>query len=247
MKKCDFTKLLNNSLESYYWIGFILADGHVHNSVRLSITLSKKDKEHLIKLQKFLNIETLKESSQISISGMDSNIIRKFCKKFDIKSNKTENPPDLKVFENLNDFELESLFCGFVDGDGNIHNLHNRKDFHLRIKCHKSWENILKYFSHKLLNDCTVKINNQGYASLICSNTKILKKFKLKILNYELPILKRKWDKIDLNYVSKQEKGQNNIVLVKNMLLNKNKKVEIAKELNLSKSAISQIIKRNNL
>ena len=42
--------LLEENLESYYWIGFILADGHIDGNKRLQITLKSIDYEHLKKL-----------------------------------------------------------------------------------------------------------------------------------------------------------------------------------------------------
>lgn len=59
MKKCNLEKLLLDVPETYYWIGFILADGHISKNNRLVVTLSVKDKNHLIKLQKYLEIENM--------------------------------------------------------------------------------------------------------------------------------------------------------------------------------------------
>ena len=55
-KKCNFEKLLEETNEKYYWLGFLLADGSFGKKKELKIGLSNKDKEHLIKLQNFLNI-----------------------------------------------------------------------------------------------------------------------------------------------------------------------------------------------
>ena len=35
-QKNDIKKLLEENLETYYWIGFILADGHIERNKRLS-------------------------------------------------------------------------------------------------------------------------------------------------------------------------------------------------------------------
>lgn len=240
MKKCNLSKLLLETLETYYWIGFILADGHISKSTRLRVTLAKRDKNHLIKLQKFLNVQELQENTQVSISGMDSKVIREFCNKFDIKSNKTYNPPNLSFIKNKD--LLFALSIGFIDGDGCIDNQTNRSDCKLRIKCHSSWVNNLEF-----IYNIKSKINNQGYAYINITNSILLKELKRKAIFLNLPILNRKWDKIDLSFVSKQEKGQINVLKVKEMLKNNIKKSDIAKNLNIGKSAISQIIKRNKL
>ena len=45
---------LNNTEESYYWIGFIIADGCI-NSTRIEVTSSEKDSNHLLKYSLFIN------------------------------------------------------------------------------------------------------------------------------------------------------------------------------------------------
>lgn len=238
MKKCNLKRLLEETPETYYWIGFILADGHINNNTRIKITLSKKDKNHLIKLQNFLEIENMYENDEVSISGMDSKIIREFCNKFDIKSNKTYNPPNLNI--NNQDL-LFSLSIGFIDGDGCIDNQTNRTDCKLRIKCHSSWLDTLKYIYSK-----QPYINNQGYVCLNITNSIILKQFKQKALDLDLPIMNRKWDKIDLNFIGRQEQGKINSNDVLKLLKQGIKKSKIAESLGLAKSTISNIIKRNN-
>jgi len=239
MKKCNLSKLLEETPLTYYWIGFLLADGHISNQTRLSVTLSLKDLEHLKKLQKFLQIENIRVEKQASISAMDSKIIRKFCKKFKINSNKTKYPPDLSFIKNKD--LIEALKIGFIDGDGCIDNQTGRKDCKLRIKCYKSWLNNLL----SLFGNCY--INNQGYAQTTITNSIILKELKNKALALNLPILSRKWDKIDINFTSRQEIGQLRILEVSKLLTQRKKNKEIAQYLNIGASAVSQIIKRNNL
>ena len=97
--------------------------------------------------------------------------------KFGINNNKTENPP-----ETLNIFSEDlyvSLIAGFIDGDGNIQNPVNRKDFFLRIKNHSSWLPILEEFNNYIYPEkqCC-KINSSGYAELMITNTVPLQKLK---------------------------------------------------------------------
>ena len=74
----------------------------------------------------------------------------------------------------------------------------------------------------------------------------ILKHLKKKIINLGLPVLNRKWDKINILTVSLQERNKQRIKEVELMLpTTKNK--EIAKNLGISSAAVSQIVKRNNL
>jgi hypothetical protein len=41
--------LLKDVTKSFYWIGFLIADGYINKSIRLKLTVSIKDLNHLIK------------------------------------------------------------------------------------------------------------------------------------------------------------------------------------------------------
>ncbi len=38
----NINKLLSDTPETYYWIGFLMADGHINNKQTISISLAKK-------------------------------------------------------------------------------------------------------------------------------------------------------------------------------------------------------------
>lgn len=241
MKKCNLSKLLLETPETYYWIGFILADGHIENQTRLSVTLANKDINHLLKLKDFLGIETLHHNKNGTsyICGMDSKIIRQFSKKFNIVSNKTQNPANVS---NIKDSDLLlALKIGFIDGDGSIGFQSGRKDCILRIKCHNSWEKNLEY----LYGNC--KINNQGYANVNIGNSDTLKDLKKNAIRLNLPFLTRKWDKIDLNFNSKYNITKSRVKIVKEKLNLGWSQRKIRELLGMSASGISLLISRNNL
>ena len=243
--------LLNETLISYYWIGFILADGHIEKNKRLQISLSKKDYEHLKKLEKYIKAKIVKNEIRnnqeiCTLTAQDSIYIPKLTEIFDIKNNKTKNPPNILVFQNLEKEKLLSLIIGFIDGDGNINNQYKRKDFKLSLKCHKNCFDILGLFSETIDNTNKTKINNKGYAEFHVTNSISLKKLKLFAIENELPVLKRKWDLIDLNYVSKNE------ILIERkkeilQLCNSNNSIkEISKKLKIKYTTVYNIIKKNN-
>lgn len=191
----DCSVLLEDSLLTYYWIGFIMADGHISNKCRLKVGLGLKDKNHLIKLKDFLRIKNLREYSEsVEISIMDTYYISKLCDKFSILQNKTETACKIN---NINGDLLTALFIGFIDGDGSIKFQHKRETPILTIKCHKAWLNNLNYFSKTFLGKEQAKINNYGYASLNIGTSKVLKFLKEFIVTNNLPILERKWNKIN--------------------------------------------------
>lgn len=202
-RSSDLSILLNDSNESFYWMGFILADGCFFED-RLQITLAIKDKEHLQNFANYVkyNISLKDTKTNTTFSSKNIEICPLICEKFDIKPNKTYNPP-----KTIKTFTIDQQYCllaGFIDGDGNIQNQSKgRKDYFLRIKNHSSWEHILKEFNELIYDRGSVKINNQGYAELNISNTEVLKSLKRKIEEYNLPIMIRKWDIIDYSFESK--------------------------------------------
>lgn len=238
----DLKKLLEENNEAYYWIGFLLADGSFVNG-RLKFCLAEKDKEQVYKFAKFINYTgtILESNNSVSISVKDIDIVNKICEKFNILPRKTYNPPN-----NLFNFSNDKLYCilaGFIDGDGCIQKQYRREDFMLRIKNHSSWESVLKNFSKLITGKECVKINSSGYAELTITNTKDLQNLKKKIISYNIPILERKWDIIDLNFVSKYTKAEELRLKVLD-LLNKNiKQQDIAKLCNTSAANVSKIKK----
>jgi hypothetical protein len=254
IKKCELSGLLKDECISYYWIGFILADGSINKKGELTIALSKKDEDHLKKLQNFLNIETMHHRKStngydyVSIRGMDSIVINEFCDKFKIGPGKTYNPADVSWIKEK-DLML-SLIAGFIDGDGNIGNQTKRDSFQLRIKCHGSWLSVLKEFVEFIYRDeefepVIPKIISSGYAQLSITNTVVLKNLKRKVMALELPVMSRKWDVIDLDYIGKYEEAALIRKQVLQMLSEGKKNKEICQELNIKPSRVSNIKKRN--
>lgn len=238
--------LLDDCLESYYWMGFLLADGSFYNN-RLRFVLKKSDSVHLHKFGEYINYTGSYGNSEIyeSISCKDVDVVCQICKKFSINEAKTYNPPDTLL--KFNKEQNLALLAGFIDGDGCIKNQTNRKDFCLTIKCHSSWEHILKEFNTLICSDNFTKINNQGYAMLTITNTEYLKELKRNILSLNIPIMSRKWDIVDLNFISKyvtaNELKEKVIDLYKQGYKNKN----ISELCNTSPANITRIIKNYKL
>jgi hypothetical protein len=251
IKKSNLSVLCNRNNIFYYWLGFILADGHIGDNNRLTITLSNKDINHLHEFANFIKCD-IKSVNKINrqhscIRVMDSDIFSIIRSDFDIKTNKTKNPPNCIVFDVLTDDELLCIFTGFVDGDGCIMNLQSRKDFSLRIKCHGSWITILEYFNNRLQLNGTCKINNQGYSMLGISNSVTLKLLKRNVERLNIPTLKRKWDIIDYNFI-----GRNELAVMRKHqiieLINQDKSItEMSKTLKIKYGTVLQIIIRNKL
>ena len=243
-------KLLDETPESYYWVGYLLADGHFNKNYRLKFTQSGKDKISVEKFKKYIETETpiyyIKNVDCAELSVMNVDVIKKLMEKFDIKSDKTYNPPDKLLFEKMDCDMLSYLFIGFVDGDGHIGNLHKRKDFNLRVKTHSSWFDILDIFAKRIFGlENHTKINKQGYADLIIGDTQLLKQFKKKYIeNLNFEPLKRKWDVIDLSFVGRNEKSKIDFENVSSLYKCGYSVKQICKELDLKEGLVYKNIRK---
>lgn len=205
-KKHHIEKLLLDVPESYYWIGFLLADGHLTNA-RFSVSLAEKDYNHLLKFADYIGY-TKRISKRINpIDGWgagcisyavylhDKFYLKQIKDKFDIHDQKTYNPPNPKVFQSMTDDQLTALVAGYIDGDGSISMYYN-----VKIQVHKSWLNVLKYFA-QIIGESS-QTYDRDFAYLLNCTTEELKRFKRKCLRLNLPLLNRKWDRVDLNFTS---------------------------------------------
>lgn len=254
----NLKKLLDENLETYYWIGFILADGcFVKN--RFTITLSIKDADHLKKLASFLECENIikykyktslskKESEFIKFSIQDNFYSPKIKEKFDIKHAKTYNPPE-KLVEDFDKFL--SLFIGYIDGDGSIRKRKNMETSQISIKVHSSWMDFLKKCQSKIDNYLNIKsknvikLNKQGYVLFNITNSKVYKFLKTFALEKKLPILYRKWNNINEKFITKTEISEKRKITVMSLYNNGKSVKEITKITNLKFGCVAAIIRKS--
>lgn len=242
----DLTVLLDDLPESFYWMGFLAADGSFVKN-RLKLTLAKLDSSHVVKFANFISCKNHREiKNGYELSIQDSINVPKIVKKYDLRPRKTYNPPNVTWMDSE---VCIPFFIGFVDGDGSIGFQHKRKDCILRIKIHSSWTNTLQSMVNVVsrqvgVSPPKVKLTKAGYANVCISNSIVLKFLKKMAKRTNLPILKRKWDKIDETFVSRMEQSEINRINVfffKEMGL---KNSEIASRLGLSRSTVSLMIKQ---
>ena len=86
-------------------------------------------------------------------------------------------------------------------------------------------------------------INNNGYAHVAFSSFKVVKFLKLMTKKMNLPVLERKWTKIDETYINRTEKG-----LIFKSLIEKEKNkgysfLEISNRLGISRSTTYKYFK----
>lgn len=201
--------ILENTRISWYWIGFLLADGHFSKN-GISLLVSNKDSEHLQKFIKFTQYQGKIESktkntpygefSSVGVTMGCKKEVQKLMKILNLERTcKTYNPPtDLPK---ISKEKLISMFIGFIDGDGCI-SKRKRGDVSIEIEIHSSWKKYMKSLINLIYECCNENysnkiINMHTTAKFSITNPIVMKFLKNKISEYSLPILNRKWNNIN--------------------------------------------------
>lgn len=222
---------------SCYWLGFLLADGHITKRYVFNVNISIKDKDHFQKIEEHIDIK-LKPSYRVRTNSVrytltDRKTILEISKIFNWQTNKTKIPPTIP---NLNKDQMFSLIVGFIDGDGSI----SKKDGSIRIKVDYTWSSIINSFYTHLTNDVKSFNTSDGCSVIYISRHSIVKFIKEKAISLNLPIMIRKWNRININRILKSEKRD----IVRNLLLSNKSVKNISDSTGFSKSLIYSI-KRN--
>ncbi len=160
-KLSDISILLKENPISYYWVGFLMADGSFTEN-RVSLGMTGKDMDHLIKYKKFI-----KSSNKLhkmphdyyQVRSVDATNVRILKSKFKITNRKTYEPCDLNNIQNKE--LLFSLIIGIIDGDGSITKNKNCEAYTLSISLHPSWLQNLDYIKNFLYNYFDEKCNSK--------------------------------------------------------------------------------------
>lgn len=208
LRRSKLEILLEEDLKTYYWIGFLLADGYLSNKF-LDIHISEIDLDHLNKFKmhiKNIGLVSYKKHNDINLRIHNKDIIQKIREKFDFKLRKTYNPPDIKYYYKFTLNQLLAIFIGFIDGDGNIEVL--KKCPRIRVRCHISWNQWLKFFMSCFENIQKIrytfhiiepkegtKHSQQTYLYL---GDRYFIKFLVDFIHKNsIPVLIRKWNKLE--------------------------------------------------
>jgi hypothetical protein len=202
-------ELLNETLESYYWHGFIMADGHIGTKNTICVTLSNKDNIQLENLKSFLKVDQpifyreydttyANNTKSVNLTISDIDTCEKFRILYNIGSRKTLNPPSLNFISD--DSKFISFFIGFFDGDG-CFDIRNNKISSMKIECHINWYPTLEYMIDRLMLigiSATLKTTTRGYACMRIYKQENFKRLKEFITANNIPVMRRKWDKVML-------------------------------------------------
>jgi hypothetical protein len=203
----DMSPLLSETLESFYWLGFIAADGYIYKNGHLMVSQSVKDKETIFKLAKYLKTSVYKykskkggfrkkESTTYRVNISDKIIGIKIREMFNVQKNSPKTYTGISLDFIKSSKQAAAFLCGFIDGDGSL----NKKDKIYKVECHQSWfatlstlmEKCPKVFKDFDLSIKKVKSKKSPYTVLRfrISSSKYIRKFAQK---FKLPCSKRKF------------------------------------------------------
>jgi len=236
----NLKRILDNSPESYYWIGFILADGCFSGDKSkkydkqynaLKFTLARKDLSSVRKFAKFINATVnvvVKDETHdaLGVHVNDIVTIRTLMDKMGLESSqvKTYNPPT-KLFS-LKPDELFCLIVGYTDGDGCImlKQQKNGKFPFVTYTAYKAWMSIFEQFEPFLYGYFGLEKNSKAkhigivhYENMPLEkrdravkweipDVRLIKAMKRKAIEFKLPIMSRKWSKVNINTEVKSRK-----------------------------------------
>lgn len=253
-RNTECIKLLDDSIRSLYWIGFIFADGHISQNNRLRITLSIKDLTHLERFAKYVNskvwITRFGKYDKCTVSIKDVDNIKLLKELYDIHHRKTYHPPNSVIFDNLSNQQKLAFVIGFIDGDGSIRKLSRTSSpYNIVIKNHASWLPVHNQFSNFLKDYFDVessmnpKLMNSGYSQLNISHSDIVYGIKTFIDENDIPVLSRKWDIISPRLPRQRNRLSLSQISEVRELYHKGLKIHhLSKTFNISFAAIKRIV-----
>ena len=187
----------------FYCLGLLFADGHFDtNTNRVTITLQSKDIDTLNAVAEFLHCKLLKYDDYVEINFCGKYVIENLIQKYKINNQKTYNPCDISSISHEN---MIAFIIGFIDGDGCIKKRTDSDLYNITIKLHKSWENNLNFMVEKLYtffnvtkipHTITVKDKDREYVEIVFGNSIVLNGLMDFIQQHNLPVIRRKWNKI---------------------------------------------------
>lgn len=147
----DLSILLDGSLMSMYYLGFIAADGYITKDGHLMISQSIKDKDSIDKMAKYLKTDVkeihgqgFNEYTCYRIAICDQDIGVQIREMFGLKEHETKTYDGVKLDFIKTPEQAAAFFIGCINGDGS----RNAQSF--RIECHTTWFDVYKNLLAKL-------------------------------------------------------------------------------------------------
>ena len=168
----NFDKFKQDSIDKYYWLGFLGADGSVVDNT-LTIELKNIDKEHLIKFNTFFkNDNPIRErTNNLNVSCVRTQInsyeLIEYLKQYNIYQNKSKTYT-IPINKIPNEY-LMDFIRGLIDGDGCIR-INNHQQISLTF-CSGNQE-CVEQFKQIIGVDNKITQNKNTYSIQVTGNKK---------------------------------------------------------------------------
>lgn len=157
-RKGNLSKLLDGTMESYYWLGFYAADGYIAKNGHFMLSQAEKDRYSVERLAEFLetSVYDMPESKtgfansqkQFRVSVCDKNVGKQIRDMFGIKDGEKKTYTEISLdWMITGDPRNVAFLIGFIDGDGNVHKSG------IRLQCHKSYMQVFISLVEKINNE----------------------------------------------------------------------------------------------
>jgi intein/homing endonuclease len=199
-------RLLEETPEAYYWNGFLLADGSFQERGTLSFTLGKEDVEQVKHFGSFIGKDKINNRSEIGrgIIIQSKKVSFSLMEKFNYKRNKTKDPPVDWDFQSVPTDLLVSHLIGFIDGDGSILRQLGRKveRYRIHIRIDTCWCEWLGRYIEEIRGRTgfsfgTPYLGYDNRTECCIGSYKTVKFFRDFAKLHNLPVLERKWGKVN--------------------------------------------------
>lgn len=212
--------------EKAYWLGFLAADGYVNNKRgSFNLSLSEKDKEHLIKFKN--SLESNHPIYDFVVKRGENNFL---YSKITIHSKKTcQDLINQNVFQkksltllppNIKDEFKIHYIRGYFDGDGgiNFHKVKNRKNILQAAISFTSTKEVLDFIQTEIQKHINInfiiqkrmKDDKNNYTLYYSGNVNVLRLCEVLYKNSKI-FLKRKWERykvLEKDFLTKNRNKQ---------------------------------------
>lgn len=212
-RRGELTWLLSDDLQACYWLGFILADGHISKTDHLQVMLNCRDKRHLDVLAQSLgttvryaytnpdkdyargaNFHTDKSVRElVKLAIMHKSIGSRVLARIGYDERnlpKTYNSPHREALDAFTDNQFKAFFIGFFDGDGYIGPTTSR------IENNQGMLHFYEYCIYRNAISWVGVSQNPKTVAAVISKSK-MREHRRWILDNRLTVMERKWSKID--------------------------------------------------
>lgn len=156
-RKGNLSKLLDGTMESYYWLGFYVADGYIAKNGHFMLSQAEKDRYSVERLAEFLetSVYDMPESKtgfansqkQFRVSVCDKGVGKQIRDMFGIKDGEKKTYTEISLdWMSVGDPRNVAFLIGFIDGDGCI------AKTGITLQCHKSYMSVFKALIQKIDN-----------------------------------------------------------------------------------------------